>query len=114
MITDPLRPTTNFGVWWVTCEYNDAEDNSLIDFSTYDNIQVTLEDPFTRSVVMTLTRGVITTPARGIIEWYVQRNQMGALREGTYHVTMEVWNGNRNDAIALMDSSVSIVGNRVQ
>jgi len=116
MIRDPLRPAPNFGVWEVICEYNDVEDNSMIDFSTYPNILVEIEDPFTRAIVMSLnkTRGDVTTPAPGIIIWRAGHGRMSGLRWGTYHVRMSAWQDDPDDRLPLMDSSVSIIGDRHQ
>ena len=113
MITDPLRPAPNFGTWEVICEYNDAEDNQMIDFTPYQNILVEIEDPFSKAVCMTLskTRGEVTTPAPGIIMWKVLAGKMSGFVNGTYHVRMSAWKDeDPDDILALMDSSVSIVG----
>lgn len=116
MIRDPLRPAPNFGTWEVICEYNDIETNEMIDFSGYPNIQVEVEDPFSRAVVMVLTksRGDVTTPAPGIIVWRAPHGRMSGLRFGTYHVRMSAWQNDPNERLALMDSSVSIVGDQPQ
>jgi hypothetical protein len=111
MIRDPLRPAPNFGVWEVICEYTDMEDNEPIDFTPYTHIQVEIEDPFSGQVVMTRDRNNgVTTPAPGIIIWTANRGEMGGLRRGTYHVRMLAWIDDQNEALPLMDSSVSIVG----
>ena len=116
MIRDPLRPAPTFGVWEVICEYNDIEDNSMIDFAPYPNILVEIEDPFSQGIVMSLSRtsGQVTTPAPGIIMWRVGHDQMGGLRGGTYHVRMSAWQDDPDDRLPLMDSSVSFVGERTQ
>ena len=116
MIRDPLRPAPNFGAWEVICEYNDIETNEMIDFSGYPNIQVEVEDPFCQAVVMTLTKtqGDITTPAPGIIIWRAGHGRMSGFRAGTYPVRMYAWIDDLDDQLALMDSSVSIVGERPQ
>ena len=116
MIRDPLRPAPNFGVWEVICEYNDVETNEMIDFAEYPNIQVEIEDPYSRAVVMVLTktRGDVTTPAPGIIIWRVGHGRMTGLRFGTYHVRMAAWKDDPDDRLPLMDSSVSVVGDQPQ
>ena len=117
MIRDPLRPAPNFGAWEVICEYTDMEDNEPIDFIPYQNILVEIEDPFSKAVCMTLnkTRGEVTTPAPGIIIWKVLAGKMSGFRWGTYHVRMSAWKDeDPDDILALMDSSVSIVGDMPQ
>ena len=91
------------------------EDNEPIDFEPYTNILVEIEDPFSRSIVLTMdrTHGV-TTPAPGIIIWTANRGEMGGLREGTYHVRMSAWIDDQNETLPLMDSSVSIIGDKSQ
>jgi len=113
MIIDTLRPTTNYGAWDVTVEFTDMEDNSPIDFSAYPNIVLEVFDAFSDSLMMTLSRtNGVTTPAPGIIEWHASRGQMNGLRPGTYRVRMAAWQTDQDDAIPLIDSSISVVGDR--
>ena len=56
----------------------------------------------------------MTTPAPGIIIWTATRGEMGGLREGTYHVRMSAWIDDQNETLPLMDSSVSIIGDKSQ
>jgi hypothetical protein len=110
MIIDTLRPTVNYAAWEVTTEYTDMEDNSPIDFADWPNIRVELFDT-ANYIVMSLSRtNGVTTPVPGFIQWNVGRGRMLGLYPGTYRVKMYAWQTDLDDALPLMDSSVSVLG----
>lgn len=111
MITDALPPTTNFGAWTETVEFSDTEDNSLIDFSIYPEITLSVIDPYSQAhvLVLTKTRGQITTPSPGVIEWYVEMGVMNGLKPGPYDVRLVAQIDTAQNLLPLMRSSISVV-----
>ena len=105
MFIGQLPTAATYATWTETIEILDIEDDSAIDLSTFDEIELQVVYPDSDgSVILSLTKtdGEITTPSDGILEWVCDVDTMGGLASGLYEVRLLFTEG--TDVYALTGS----------
>jgi hypothetical protein len=110
MLIGPLPTASNRATWIENFEFHDMTDDSLVDFSTAEEITFTIRDPSSGAEFIRLRKssGEVTTPTIGVVSIRADVGTMNRLEPKTYEVAMEVLE--EGDTVQMLLGTLPVLG----